>query len=203
SLRRSGALVEYHAVDTADADGMQALARQCISRWGALHGVVHAAGVIRDSFIVNKSADEFRAVLAPKVAGFVALDAATRELPLEFFVAFSSLTSVTGNIGQADYAAANGFLDAYAEHRHMLAQRGERSGRTLALNWPLWAEGGMRLDAASERLLMQRHGLVPLSTATAWQAMYDALAADCTRVVVLEGDAAQIARRIAPSSRPP
>mgnify|MGYP003458970430 CR=1 FL=1 len=54
---------------------------------------------------------------------------------------------MSGNVGQADYAAANGFLDAFSTFRAALVAQGQRSGRTLAIDWPLWEEGGMRLEA--------------------------------------------------------
>lgn len=74
------------------------------------HGVLHSAGATRDAYLVRKSADDFAQVLAPKVAGCCALDAATAALPLDFFVLFSSLSAALGNPGQGDYAAGNGFM---------------------------------------------------------------------------------------------
>ena len=108
---------------------------------------MHAAGVLRDSFLIHKTREELEAVLAPKVAGVENLDRATSHRPLDIMILFSSMAGALGNVGQADYAAANAYLDAYA------AQRG---GRTISINWPLWAEGGMGVDAETERALAQR-----------------------------------------------
>ena len=58
-----------------------------------------------------------------------------------------------GNPGQADYAAANAFMDAYAKYRNDLVVSGQRQGRTLSINWPLWQEGGMRVDAETEKMI--------------------------------------------------
>ena len=108
------AKVDYRALDVSDAAGLERLVAEIVGSHGGLNGVIHSAGVLRDSFVIKKTEAELRAVLAPKVAGLLALDAATRDQELDFFVLFSSLTAVFGNVGQADYAAANGFMDAYA-----------------------------------------------------------------------------------------
>src|SRR5215470_14810996 len=85
---------------------------------------------------------------APKVAGVVNLDAATRAVGLEFMILFGSGSGVFGNVGQADYAAANGFLDSCASYRNGLVKKGDRDGLTLSVDWPLWRDGGMKMDAA-------------------------------------------------------
>src|ERR1051326_7421119 len=89
--------------------------RACIQwvrgSYGGLQGVVHAAGVIQDRFILKKGWEEFCEVLGPKVLGSVNLDEATREEELDFFIVFSSVSGVLGNIGQSDYASGNAYLD--------------------------------------------------------------------------------------------
>lgn len=110
--------------------------------------------------MLKKDPQELAEVLAPKVAGCVNLDRACQDL--DFFVLFSSLTGTMGNPGQADYATANAFMDAYAAYRNSLVAAGQRRGRTLSINWPLWREGGMRVDPGMEKMMEQRTGLVPL-----------------------------------------
>ncbi len=159
---------------------------EIVGSHGGLNGVIHSAGVLRDSFVIKKTEAELRAVLAPKVAGLLALDAATRDQELDFFVLFSSLTAVFGNVGQADYAAANGFMDAYAAWRDGLVACGERSGRTLSLNWPLWAQGGMQVDGATLAGL-RRQGLAPLASEAGLEAFVQALAFEGPQIAVLYG----------------
>ena len=113
---------------------------------GPIQGVIHAAGLHHDAFIRNKQADEAAEVIRPKTVGIAVLDQATVGEPLEFFVAFSSVAAVTGNVGQCDYAFANAYLDAFVAARGALHARGQRPGKSLSINWPLWKEGGMRLD---------------------------------------------------------
>ena len=101
-----------------------------------------------------------------------------------------------GNVGQADYATANGFMDQFAAYRNRQVAAGQRRGRTLSINWPLWQAGGMRIDPASEELLRQATGMQPMRTATGLQAFYRSLAAPYDQVLVVEGDLARIRRAL-------
>ncbi|WP_441286888.1 SDR family NAD(P)-dependent oxidoreductase [Sorangium sp. KYC3313] len=190
ALRAAGerrrARVEYLTMDVADVAAVEGRVRDILERYGRLSGVIHAAGVLRDGFIVRKPTSDLHAVLAPKVRGVVHLDRATARLPLDFFAIFSSIAGVFGNVGQADYAAANGFLDGYAAYRDRLVADGERRGRTIAIAWPLWADGGMHVDPVTAEAL-DRAGLAPLSAAQGLAAFHEALTSSRARVVVLAG----------------
>ena len=95
--------------------------------------------------MIHKTLEEAAAVLEPKLQGAIHLDQASKDLDLDFTAYFSSLAGAMGNIGQADYAAANAWLDNFAHYRNTLAGQGKRKGRTLSINWPLWEEGGIFL----------------------------------------------------------
>ena len=84
----------------------------------------------------------------------------------------------------------------------LVADENQRRGRTLSIDWPLWREGGMRVDPGLEKLLQKRTGLVPMATATGLAAFYRGLALDADQVVILEGDPAQLRRwlELAPST---
>jgi acyl transferase domain-containing protein len=187
-LRALGAEAEYHVLDVAQPGLVAALVRQLEERGCQVRGIIHSAGVLRDRFIRQKTAGELQLVFAPKVRGLMLLDDATKHLPLDFMVLFSSGAGATGNLGQADYAAANGFMDAVAGYRQKRVSRGERQGRTLSLGWPLWAEGGMRVGAEIQAAMKARAGLVPMSTANGLAAFYRAMAAGAHRVLIAEGD---------------
>ncbi|GCB43497.1 polyketide synthase modules and related proteins [Streptomyces sp. NL15-2K] len=148
------ARVTYRSVDVSDPDAVRAQLASIRVQFGPLNGVVHAAGVLRDGFALTKSAEDFAAVLAPKVAGLRALDAATADDPLDFFVAFSSIAAHIGSAGQTDYAYANAYLEAYAE----------RHGRITAIAWPMWADGGMRQSTEAATDLAARTGFGVLPT---------------------------------------
>ncbi|CAM3202084.1 hypothetical protein COSO111634_05965 [Corallococcus soli] len=175
SLRQLGAEVLYVPVDLGVASEVTALVEAIHARFGTLHGVFHSAGENRDGLLGTKSLAELDAVLGPKVDGSLLLDAALKDEPLDFWMAFSSLSAMRGNAGQTDYAAASSFLDAFCVGREALRARGERSGRTVSIAWPLWRDGGMHVDAASLEWMRERFGLVPLSTAAGLKALEDGL----------------------------
>ena len=102
-----------------------------------LRGVIHAAGVTDDGIIPSQTQRRFAEVMAAKVTGAENLHSLTENLDLDFFLLFSSSSSLMGTPGQSNYAAANAFLDALAAYR-----RGE--GMTgLSINWGAWSEIGM------------------------------------------------------------
>ncbi|MCQ4167677.1 SDR family NAD(P)-dependent oxidoreductase, partial [Tahibacter harae] len=198
TLRETGAQVDYERVDITDRAAVDAALAALLARHGALHGILHSAGVVRDNFLLRKSEQELQAVLAPKVGGLVNLDEASAGLALDFFVVFSSLSGALGNAGQADYAAANAFMDAYAAHRNTLVRRGERQGRTVSINWPLWADGGMQVDVATRSALQERFGLSPLQTEAGFAAFYQALASGEDQVLVWSGNDGRVHPALAP-----
>jgi acyl transferase domain-containing protein len=140
-MERAGATVIVEDADVTDAAAMQAVVRRTRERFGALHGVFHAAGVLADDLIVMKSEAEARRVLGPKVRGALALVRAVEEVAPDFVVFFSSRSAVSGLPGQIDYTAANAFLDALAHSLHA------RTGiPAVSIGWDLWQDVGMAAD---------------------------------------------------------
>ncbi|MEH1949612.1 MAG: type I polyketide synthase [Nostoc sp.] len=109
-----------------------------------LRGVIHAAGVLDDGVLQQMNWERFTKVMAPKIQGGWHLHQLTQELPLDFFVCFSSAASLLGSAGQGNYAAANAFLDGLADHRRSLGLPG------LSVNWGAWGEGGMAARLADQ-----------------------------------------------------
>ncbi len=186
------ARIAYLQADVASYEAVERAVAEARARFGAINGVIHAAGVTRDAFIIKKTAAELDAVLAPKIAGAVNLDRATRDENLDLFVMFSSVAGALGNPGQCDYAYANRFLDAFAESRELLRGRQQRTGRTLAIDWPFWAEGGMKLDAGELARTEAATGLAALPTAEGIASWEEALRSDRPQALVLYGNAAKI-----------
>jgi hypothetical protein len=116
---------------------------------------VHTAGVTADGSFEDLDWDRFRSVLDPKVRGGWHLHRATEDLPLDFFVAFSSVASLVGTAGQANYVVANAFLDALAAYR-----RARRLPAT-SVSWGPWRGAGMA----------ERSGLLPRLTAAGYEPM--------------------------------
>jgi len=137
-LESAGAEVLVVACDVADAAQVQAAVAEVRERFGAIHGVIHAAGLAGGGVIQLKAAHTAAAVLAPKRRGTRCLEAALRGTPLDFMVLCSSTIAVAGGLGQVDYCAANSFLDAFA---HAAAAAG--GPPTVSINWGAWEEVGM------------------------------------------------------------
>ncbi|MBM7494186.1 acyl transferase domain-containing protein/enoyl-CoA hydratase/carnithine racemase/pimeloyl-ACP methyl ester carboxylesterase/tryptophanase/acyl carrier protein [Micromonospora luteifusca] len=185
ALRRPGVTVRHLRCDVADPAALaQALADA--RRHRPLRGIVHCAGVIRDARLVDKTPAQIAEVLAPKLTGTLALDQATAEDPLDFFVLFSSVAATVGNPGQVDYSYANAFLDAFASTRTTWVAAGRRRGHTLSIGWPLWADGGMGVPAAVLDRLRSRFGMVPMTSDTATAVLETLLAGRDPAVVVVE-----------------
>ena len=188
--------VEYRQLNLADPDQVRQLLATIVKAHKRLSGIIHCAGMISDSFILKKTSAEFREVLEPKVSGTFNLDEASKDIALDFMVLFSAGASVTGNIGQADYAAANGFLDQFAAYRNRLVSERQRSGKTVAINWPLWQDGGMQMNPAAQELLRKTAGVRPLKTSTGVQAFYRSLQMPHSQIQIVEGDLSKLRRAL-------
>ncbi|MEH1015677.1 SDR family NAD(P)-dependent oxidoreductase [Micromonospora sp. CPCC 206060] len=127
--------------DVTDAAALRRARDEIIDRFGALHGLIHAAGVPGGGMIEVKAFADAAAVLAPKVDGLVALADAFGDLPLDVVVLCSSVTALAGGLGQVDYCAANAFMDAYAHSPRRFA------ARTVSVNWGGWLDVGMAARA--------------------------------------------------------
>jgi NADPH:quinone reductase-like Zn-dependent oxidoreductase len=133
-LRDRGVTVTVAQGDVADSAQLH---RVIAAIDPPLRGVVHAAGVVDDAMIPQLTMSRFRDVMAPKVHGAWNLHTATANSSLDFFVMFSSVAALLGSPGQANYAAANAFMDALAHARRA------RGLHALSINWGSWAGAGM------------------------------------------------------------
>ena len=116
-LKARGVRVHAAACDVTNEKSLTALFALISTEMPPLRGIVHAAVVIEDGLVRNTNAEQIRNVLAPKILGAQYLHRMTRHMKMEFFVLFSSATTLFGNPGQANYVAANAYLEALAEAR--------------------------------------------------------------------------------------
>ncbi|PJX13570.1 polyketide synthase [Halomonas sp. 141] len=112
-----GIKVMAAACDITDRNALANVLERARAELSPLHGIVHAATVIDDGLIRNLDAERIHKVLAPKIDGARHLEALTQEAPLDFFVVYSSATTLFGNPGQGNYVAANHWLEAFAARR--------------------------------------------------------------------------------------
>ena len=195
-LPASAGRVSYRQMALDDPEQIKQIITFIREEYGQLNGILHCAGMTADNFILKKSGVEFSEVLKPKVTGTCNLDQATQDVDLEFFVLFSSVAGAMGNVGQADYAAANGFMDQFAVWRNQQVAIKQRHGRTCSINWGLWQAGGMRMDATSQELLQQATGIQPMQTITGMQSFYRSLALPNDQVLALEGEVTRLRRAL-------
>ena len=151
-LEALGARVEVAACDVTDREQLRILL-DSVSAEHPLSAVVHAAGTFENGLVDSLAVEQVERVLAPKLDGAWNLHELTLELELEAFVLFSSMAGLFGGPGQGNYAAGNAFLDALAEHRHMLGLP------ACSIAWGLWSEAGGGRDLGkldAERMVGSR-----------------------------------------------
>jgi acyl transferase domain-containing protein/acyl carrier protein len=136
-LEARGAAVAVLKGDVSRAEDVEAMLGEVGATGPPLRGVIHLAGVLDDGLLVDQQWERFERVFGPKVAGAWNLHSATRDLPLDLFVLFSSQAALLGSAAQGSYAAANAFLDALAHRRRAEGLSG------LSVNWGPWGDVGM------------------------------------------------------------
>ncbi len=156
-LRAQSVRIEVYQVDIASTE-LDMTLREIRRNMGAIKGVFHTAGVTDDKLIAEQNAESFARVFKPKVMGLYRLHRLTLTDDLDYFVLFSSLTSMLGSAGVANYAAANAFMNSFAQYRNRFGLR------AVSLSWGPWAGSGM-FQALPEqyRQYLQRRGLQPLT----------------------------------------
>ena len=148
AMEREGARVLIAQGDVSDRNHLEQIFVKFGSTLPPLAGIIHSAGALDDGVLLHQNGERFRKVLSPKVAGSWHLHELTQDLPLDFFVMFSSAVSLLGSAGQANHSAACAFQDGLAQYRRALGLP------ALTINWGPWGEAG----AATRGKVTQRSG---------------------------------------------
>jgi myxalamid-type polyketide synthase MxaB len=178
-LKQMGATVRVCKADLASGVAVERMLAEISTEMPPLRGIFHAAGVLDDGVLQKQNWERFSRVIAPKSAGAWHLHRMTLEHGLDLFVLFSSIASVSGSSGQANYAAANAFLDALAHYRR------RRGLPALSINWGPWAEVGMAAKRDQRQLARsETRGVLPLAPDAALQSLGQVLRERSAQVVV-------------------
>lgn len=130
-----GAKVYFIKGDVSDESVIQSILSS--SQWPPLKGIVHAAGTLLDRVLLNLDSNDLDEVMLSKILGTWLLHNATKSIDLDFFITFSSIGALLGPTAQANYAAANSWMDQLMIHRKMQGLSG------LTINWGAWAGEGL------------------------------------------------------------
>lgn len=175
-LEKAGARVKIFKADIASLEDVRRVTEEIEKELGGLRGIIHAAGVIEDAILSRQNKETLARVMAPKTDGAWNLYEATRGCALDFFVMYSSLASVLGSAGQANYTAANAWLDGFA---HWLRGRGIPA---LSVNWGVWDGVGMAARGNTDSRAKE-HGVDPFSPEAGMRALGRMLAANRAQAV--------------------
>lgn len=187
-IRGLGAEAIYLQSDISVKEEAERLVEQIRDRFGGINGVIHSAGIYRNGFVIRKTADDMKDVLAPKVFGTVNLDEATKDDELDFFAMFSSISALSGKVGQSDYTYANSFLDFFAQMRESLRREHKRRGRTISINWPYWAGGGMHISPEERQEIFEQFGIEPMPAKAGLRCWETAFSSEMPQYIVFYGN---------------
>ena len=181
-LEQSGAQAAYWSADVADADALRSVVTEVAERFGPIHGAFHGALQLRDGALSAMTRDDLDTVLAAKLHGSIALLDALEGQPLDVVAFFSSALSFVPAPGQANYAAAGHFQDAFA-----LAAR-RRGVPAVVVNWGFWGSVGA-VATPEQRERFESLGIAPIETVEGLDALERIVSAGLAQAVVAKGTA--------------
>ncbi len=182
-------------VDMSDPEQTTRLFAEVRAALPPLRGIIHAAGVLDNGLLTKQSPARFDVVAAPKLSGAWNLHLLSRETPLDFFVMFSSATSLLGSPGQGTYAAANAFLDTLAHYRHA------NNLPASSINWGPWAEVGMAA-AVDEKARARFDGITPIQPQQGMQILAEVLRSRAPQTVAVLVDWPRFLERFSATAEP-
>lgn len=180
-LKKAGAQVLVVQADISQHDQVVKVLAEIKESQLTLKGIIHAAGVLDDGVLSRLSWEGFENVMGPKVEGAWNLHVLTKDVPLDFFILFSSISSLIGSPGQSNYAAANAFMDALAHYRCSIGLVG------MSINWSAWADAGMASEQQIEKRIKTK-GIETIGLSKGLQVMEYLFSQPLTQVGVIPVD---------------
>ncbi len=175
AIQENGSEILGYQADVCDQELIRQIFYELRSKYGVINGIIHAAGVPGSGYMALKPFSQFLSVIAPKINGVLALDQSSAEDNLDFFVLFSSISSIIKESGQSDYASANCYLNAYTHYRN------NQNKRTLSVCWPAWESFGMAVD---NNVNLERELFMPIRADEAVAVFDTLLEKDISTVIV-------------------
>jgi acyl transferase domain-containing protein/surfactin synthase thioesterase subunit/acyl carrier protein len=189
--RDNGISIKVVAADISRHEDVSRLIRTISSECPPLKGVVHSAGVLDDGILAQLDWERFSKVFAPKVYGSWLLHECTKSLDLDFFVLQSSLLSLLGSAGQANYSAGNAFIDSLSAHRRSAGLP------AIAINWSAWSEGGLAtLSGARGEAMWSSLGVKFISPDLAMRGFDALMQRDVDQIAVAVADWSTYAQKV-------
>ncbi|WP_394845472.1 SDR family NAD(P)-dependent oxidoreductase [Pendulispora brunnea] len=184
-LEAQGARVVLAQADVGDAEAVERVLLHIDAELPPLRGVVHAAGVLDDALLAAQDVARYQNVARPKVWGAHHLDRLTRGKGLDFFVLYSSVAAVLGSPGQANYAAANAYLDALARQRRAAGEA------ALSIDWGAFAGEGLAAAHENRGARLSARGLRSFSPDQSMALLEAALARPSAQIAWMDIDGRQ------------
>jgi len=194
-LRLSGAEICEMKADVSQPEDVARALAQVADSMPSLRGIIHAAMWIEDGVLLQMDHERFEAAIKPKVYGAWNLHTQSLNIPLDFFVLFSSAASLLGSAGQGNYVAANAFLDALSHYRRFLGLP------SLTIDWGQWAE----VHLQTRRGLQERMALIgmrPLAPDQGLGALEWLLQRECAQMMVMSVNWSQVLNSLPIDSQP-
>ncbi len=175
-------------LDITQPSAVEAAIHHISNNFPPLRGIIHGAVVLDDGFLIDMNRDRFVTSFNAKVGGALNLHAATRHLSLDFFLSFSSISALIGNNGQANYVAANAFLDGFAHYRRA------KGLAATTINLGVLGEVGVAARDANVTAILESGGIRSFTTKQALEALGTVLENNLTQVGMFDVDWARWAQ---------
>jgi NAD(P)-dependent dehydrogenase (short-subunit alcohol dehydrogenase family)/acyl carrier protein len=190
-LKNRGARVAVAKADVSNSAEVAAVLAEIDKTRRPLKGIFHGAMVLHDNTLLQLSPEKFREVMTPKMDGTWNLHYHSLNQPLDFFVLFSSASSLIGNPGQGNYAAANSFLDAFAYYRRSLGLP------AVSINWGYLGEVGYVARHPEISELLNRMGIEAISPKQAMDALATILQRKPVQIAAMRMDSRKVSKSLA------